>query len=132
MSDKEYNSRLRKIKAENLTMERKRKLREEKNKYRPKIKLPSTSKLILMFVSLLCIEILIFCQYVIIALGDTSALYAMIGVPVTLVPIILGYYFKSKSENTIGGITYDMAMAQMEQQNNSSEPIDVGSDAVQG
>ena len=59
------------------------------------------------------LEIVFFCQYVMIEFGDTSALYTLIGIPVTLVPTIWGYYSKSKAENTAGGITYDMAMAEM-------------------
>ena len=50
----------------------------------------------------------------------------------SFVPIVLGYYFKSKAQNTVGGITYDMAMAQMQQQNEVIEPTDVGSVDVQG
>jgi hypothetical protein len=47
-------------------------------------------------------------------LGDISAMYVLIGVPVSLVPIVLGYYWKSKNENTAGGITYDIAMKEKE------------------
>lgn len=110
MSEKEFNSRLKKIQDKNIEKERKRKLREEKLKYFPKFKLPSTSKLVLFAVFLLCIEIIIFCQYAMIVLGDTSALYVLIGVPVSLVPVVLGYYNKSKAENSKDGITYDLAM----------------------
>lgn len=113
LSEKEYTARLKEIQTRNESKERKRKLKEEKNKFRPKIKLPSTSKLILLVVILLCLEIVFFCQYVMIEFGDTSALYTLIGIPVTLVPTIWGYYSKSKAENTAGGITYDMAMAEM-------------------
>lgn len=113
LSEKEYATRLKQVQMDNESKERKRKLREEKNKFRPKIKLPSTSKLVLLMVILLCLEIVFFCQYVMIEFGDTSALYTLIGIPVTLVPTIWGYYSKSKAENTAGGITYDMAMAEM-------------------
>lgn len=113
LSEKEYATRLKRVQMDNESKERKRKLREEKNKFRPQIKLPSTSKLVLLVVILLCLEIVFFCQYVMIEFGDTSALYTLIGIPVTLVPTIWGYYSKSKAENTAGGITYDMAMAEM-------------------
>lgn len=113
LSEKEYATRLKRVQMDNESKERKRKLREEKNKFRPKIKLPSTSKLVLLVVILLCLEIVFFCQYVMIEFGDISALYTLIGIPVTLVPTIWGYYSKSKAENTAGGITYDMAMAEM-------------------
>ena len=98
------------IQRDNLSKERKRKLREEKLKYFPKFKFPSTSKLILLVVILLCLEIVFFCQYVMIELGDTSAMYVLIGIPVTLVPTIWAYYSKSKAENTVGGIVFETAM----------------------
>lgn len=110
ISEEEYNSRMKEIKERNESKERKRKLREEKRKYRLKLKLPSTSKLVLMAVFLLCIEIVLYCEYAMIILGDASAMYVLIGVPTTLVPTVIAYYIKSQKENTAGGITYDMAM----------------------
>lgn len=115
ISEEKYKARLKKIQKKNASKERKRKLKEEKGKYKFKLKLPSTSKLILLVVFLLCLQIVFFCQYVILTTGDTSALYTMIGVVASSIPIVLGYYFKSKAENTSGGITYDMAMAEFEQ-----------------
>lgn len=111
MTEEEYNERLEKIRERNEYKERRRKLREEGRKYWPKFKLPSTSKLILLTVFLLCIEIVVYCEYAMIVLGDASAMYILIGIPTTLVPIVMAYYSKSKKENSVGGITYDMAMA---------------------
>ena len=110
MSEEEYESELQKIQKKNESNERKRKLKEKRKRYWPKFKLPSTSKLVLMAVFLLCIEIVLYCEYAMIVLGDASAMYVLIGVPTTLVPTILAYYAKSQKENTAGGITYDMAM----------------------
>ena len=110
MSEQEYNIRLEKIKERNESKERKHKLKQEKRKYGFKIKLPSTSKLILMAVFLLCMEIVFYCEYAMLVLGDTSAMYVLIGIPTTLVPTIIAYYNKSRAENTKGGITYDKAM----------------------
>lgn len=115
MSKSEFDSQMRKIKLENVTKERKQKLREEKKKHKSKFKLPSTSKLVLLVVFLICIEILIFSQYAMVKTGDISALYTLIGVPVTLVPICIAYMWKSKSENTANGIVYETAMAQLNQ-----------------
>ena len=114
LSEKEYEARIRRIKRDNISKERKRKLKEEKGKYKAKLKLPSTSKLILLGAILLCLQIVIYCEYAMITTGDTSAMYVLIGIPATLVPVIWGYYSKAKAENTAGGITYDMAMWQME------------------
>ena len=117
MSENEFNLRLRKIQDRNITKERKIKLKEEKRKYRHKFKMPSTSKLVLFMVFLLCIEIIAFCQYAMIMLGDTSAMYVLIGVPTTLVPTVLAYYWKSRSENSKNGITYEIAMLDRAQEN---------------
>lgn len=89
-------------------------MNKEKCKTKKKSKLPSTSKLVLFIVFLLCVEIILFAQYAMLKLADISAMYVLIGVPVSLVPIVLGYYWKSKNENTAGGITYDIAMKEKE------------------
>jgi hypothetical protein len=52
-----------------------------------------------------------------IVLGDTSAMYVLISVPTTLVPTVLAYYWKSRSENSKDGITYEMAMLDRAQEN---------------
>lgn len=133
LTEKEYEECLKKIQSNNKSKERKQKLKAEKNKYKFKFKLPSTSKLVLLVVFLLCIEIIIFSQYAMIVLGDASAMYVLIGVPTTLVPTVLAYYNKSKKENTQGGITYDMAMLQMSQENiNSIEDTGTSSIEAQG
>lgn len=73
----------------------------------------STSKLILLGMILLCLQIVFFCEYAMLTLGDTSAMYVLIGIPAALAPIIWGYYGKSKAENVAGGIVYESAMAEM-------------------
>lgn len=120
ISEKEYNLRMERIQRENKAKERARKLKEEKRKGKPKRKLPSTSKLILLGMILLCVQIVIFCEYAMMTLYDASSLYVLIGIPAALAPIIWGYYSKSKAENTVGGIVYDTAMAGMQMNN---EPV---------
>ena len=110
MTEEKFQKELKEVQLKNKKIEYKNKLKAEKNKYKHKFKLPSTSKLVLLVVFLMCIEILIFSQYAMIRLGDISAMYTLIGVPVTLVPVTLGYYWKSKNENTVGGITFETAM----------------------
>ena len=119
ISEEIFNYRLKKIQNRNLSKERKAALKAEKRKYARKFQLPSTSKLVLLVVFLLCIEIIVFCQYAMIVLGDTSAMYVLIGVPTTLVPTVLAYYWKSKAENSKDGITYDMAMLDKMSENTS-------------
>lgn len=121
ISEEEYNSRMKKIQSKNLSKERSQKLKKEKSKYKHKIKLPSTSKLILIGAVLLCVQIVCFAEYAVIKTGDTSYMYALIGVPATLIPTIWGYYSKSKAENTKGGITYETAMEEMRLKNSENE-----------
>ena len=87
----------------------------------------STSKIVLLVVFIMCIEILIFAEIMMNKYGDLSAMYALIGVPVSLVPIIISYYHKAGKENQIGGITYDMAMLDRTQEMNNvvndDEPV---------
>ena len=84
----------------------------------------STSKIVLLVVFIMCIEILIFAEIMMNKYGDLSAMYALIGVPVSLVPIVLGYYHKSARENSQGGITYDMAMLDRTQELNNAVNYD--------
>ena len=129
ISEREYETRMKRIRWENESKERKRKLKEEKRKSFQKFKLPSTSKLILIGAVLLCLQIVIFCEYTMITLGDTSAMYVLIGIPATLIPIIWSYYSKSKAENTQGGIVYDMAMMQLNQTNDTEDMSGIDSEA---
>lgn len=78
----------------------------------------------------MCFQIVLFCEYAIITLADASAMYALIGIPVALAPIIWGYYSKSKAENTSGGIVYDMAMRSTE--DNSTYDTEEDSDGAVG
>ena len=114
ISDREYKSRLKSIQDFNKSKEREIRLEKERNKYRFKLKFPSTSKIVLAVTFLMCLQIVFFCEYAMFTSGDFSALYVLIGAPVTLVPIALGYLIKSKAENTVGGIVYEQAMRDRE------------------
>lgn len=124
LTQEEFEKKLTEIQEKNKQKEYRRLLREERKKSRTKFKLPSTSKLILLVAFLLCLEIIIFCEYMMVKTGDLSSLYAMIGIASALIPLCLGYYFKSKAENTAGGITYDMAMLEANQNLNYEESTD--------
>lgn len=121
MTKNQYDSKLAKLQRRNENIERRRRLREERMKYWPKFILPSTSKIVLIVAALLCVEILFFCQWMIVKTGDTNCLYAMVGVIMSLASIVLGYFVKSTKQNTVGGITYETAMANMKQNEVSSE-----------
>lgn len=114
LSKQEYEKQLAAIRMDNASTARKQSLKRERSKYRHKMKLPSTSKLLLWTAVLLCVEIIWFCEFAFVVTRDTSFLYVLAGVPTTLVPTILSYYHKSKCENTAGGIVYETAMSQIE------------------
>lgn len=124
ISEHEFNEQMKKIQEENQARERMRLLKEEKRKGKPQRWRLSTSKTILFVVIALCIQIVAFCEYAMLVLSDASALYVLIGIPATLVPVIWGYYSKSKAENTAGGIIYDMAINQPQATGNT--PINDG------
>lgn len=122
LSKQEYEKQLNRIRMDNASAARKMRLKEERSKYSRKMKLPSTSKLLLWAAVLLCLEIVVFCEYMCQLTGDTSFLYALASIPATLVPTILGYYNKSKSENTVGGIVFETAIGNMNT-DSSSEAV---------
>ena len=116
MSDAEYKRKLKKVELKNKSDERKEKLRAKKNK---KYSSLSTSKVVLFTMILICLEIIFFAEYAMISMQNLSAMYALIGIPAALVPIVWGYYSKSKAENTVGGIKYETTMAEL----NSCNPV---------
>ena len=120
MSELQYDIEMKRIKRENSSRRRIQKLQEEKNKLKKKHKLPPTSKLVLLVVFALSIQIIAFVEFVMLKYGDFSAAYALIGIPVTIVPTILGYYHKSKAENTQGGIIYEKAMMENDEDDDES------------
>lgn len=120
LSEKEFNAKMKRIKAENLTKKRKAELKEERKKGKPQKRVFSTSKVVLIGMILICVEIVLFCEYAMLKLMDTSSMYVLIGIPVALAPIIWGYYSKSKAENTSGGIVYETAMAQLDIENSQT------------
>lgn len=128
MTKSKFDTELAKINRKNESIEYRRQLREERRKYWPKFKMPSTSKIVLIVAAILCVEILFFCQWMIVETGDTNALYAMVGVIASMASIVLGYFVKSTKQNTRNGITFETAMAKLEQPIIASE--DIPADAV--
>lgn len=120
-----YSKKLSRLKDKNEYLQEKYKLQSEQNIYKVKAKAPSTSKLILWTVVFICLEIIGFSEYAMLRTGDTSALYALIGVPATLVPAVLGYYHKAAKENCVGGVVYQSMI-----NNSCNDNID-GSDLMQ-
>lgn len=107
-------------------LERKYKLKQEKRKFKkqflPKI---STSKLLILFLFINCTIIELFTGFVTLksldlttltmANPDFTPLVALIGAVVSEVVGYAVYALKSAKENTAGGITYETAMRQIDE-----------------
>ncbi len=113
MTKPQFDAELEAVKAKNQQLLYRREIRKERFRYFPKFVMPSTSKLVLIVSALLCVEVLAFCQYMIWLTGDTSTLYAMVGSLFTFMGVVLGYFVKATKENSVGGITYESAMAEL-------------------
>lgn len=115
ISEKEYNAEMLRIKHENESKARLRKLKAEKAKGRQKKSrnIP-TSKLVLWAMVILVFGIAIWFMYESHRLCDLSQAYALLGIVASLAPVIFGYYSKSRAENTEGGIVYETAMKEQE------------------
>lgn len=120
ISEKEYNAEMLRIKHENESKARLRKLKAERAKGRQKkSRRISNSKLVLWAMVILVFCIAIWFMYESHRLCDLSQAYALLGIVASLAPVIFGYYSKSKAENTEGGIVYETAMKEQEITSNS-------------
>lgn len=120
ISEKEYNAEMSRIKHENESKARMRKLKAERAKGQPqKSKKISNSKLVLWAMVALVFCIAIWFMYESHRLCDLSQAYALLGIVASLAPVIFGYYSKSKAENTSGGIIYETAMKEQSSTNDS-------------
>ena len=77
---------------------------------RRKKKTLSASKIALMAMMLVCLEIIIYAEIAMLKLGDLSALYVLIGIPAAMAATIWAYFSKTKVENSAGCIIYEQAM----------------------
>lgn len=101
MTEQEYKQKEEKIKERNKNITMKRKLHRMK-KSRFKFKKIRTSKKVLWTIIVICLEILIFSEYMALKTEDTSFMYALIGVATTLIPTALGYFKMSDNEHKRG------------------------------
>lgn len=125
LSQKQIEKEERKWANEKPLLERQRKIQEEKREYyKPKFLKPSTSKMLIGFLFINCTAIEIFTGWatiqmlsVAMATGlsiDFSPLVALVGAVVSEVFGYAIYSLKATKENSIGGITYDLAMKEAE------------------
>ena len=134
MTDSKFEKKLKKAKEKNEEFKQKQKLEKIKYKYKQKRKPLSTSKLVLLGAVVLCIQITLFCEYMMWKTTDLSSMYVLIGIVPSLSGVILGYYLKSKSENTVGGIIFETAMEELRRsgQNICDSHIDEDDEVAEG
>lgn len=89
LSEKEFRSKMRKIRLKNEEVVRRQELKKERNKYKPTKKRVQTTKIItallMIFLLVNCIAIEIYSCWVMFSLQDISALYVLIGAACTTV-----------------------------------------------
>ena len=118
--DEEYQMMLKELALMEKKREHKKLLWKLKHPYLSKLKIPATSKIFTFFVILIMLQIILFSEKLMMITGDTAALYALIGIAATISVTLLGYFNKSKAENTAGGIQYELAM----KDNNEDTPVE--------
>ena len=130
LSEKEYTIQMRKQKNINDGIQRYNELQEEKNKYKKHFKLPTTSKLIAVYLFTILNVVLIYSMIAMWHFMDLTYL----GVLVTDVAgQVLTYFIYAKKatiENTKNGIVYDMAVKEFEVENNITNEIVNDEDAI--
>lgn len=114
ISEKEYNLRMKKIQSQNVNIERMQSLKKEQNKYRPKIKLPSTTKLMAVYLFVILNVVLTFAMVTMYQFRDLTYLGVLITDVAAQILTFLIYTKKSLAENSQGGIVYDLAMKNTE------------------
>lgn len=121
LTKQEYELELKKIKEKNQQIKMKQNLKTAKIK-RFQFKKPNTSKLIVFVVFAICLQILWFSEHMISLTGDTSYMYALIGIPAALIPTVISYFNKAKIENTSdSGYVYEARMAELNNQGTSDD-----------
>lgn len=110
LNEKQFENALKRIQIENEYKERNRKLKEEKRKYKPKIKLPSTSKLMVAYLFVILNIVLFYAMYMMYHFAELTYLGVLITDVASQILVFLIYAVKSAKENSQNGITYEMAM----------------------
>jgi hypothetical protein len=113
LTEKEFNRQLKVIEIDNASKLREQILKTEKNKYKHKIKLPSTGKLMAVYLFLILNVILAYAMYMMYHFADLTFLGALITDIAAQVLVFISYNIKSKAENTTGGIVFETAMADL-------------------
>lgn len=123
-------ARLRELDKQAEVLELKKRVHDQEVKLglRRERKKPTWSKAMMVIIFLVCIEIIIYSEAVMWKSGDLSGLYSLIAAAASMFGTFWAYSVKSTAQNSKGGITYDMAMLQMQGADQPSLPDEVADD----
>ena len=110
ISESEYKEQLNEIKRENQSKKRRQDLKKEIRKYSVFAKLPSTSKLMAVYLFVLLNVVLCYAMIMMWRFQDLQCLSVLITDVVAQVLIYFIYSRKATIENQKNGITYELAM----------------------
>lgn len=129
ISKKEYESKMKRIQARNVSRRRRQCLKEERDKYKPRLKLPTTSKLMAAYLFAILNIVLVYAMLAMWHFMDLSYLGVLITDVAAQVLTYTIYSVKALKENSAGGITYDMAFKNTTSgtdENEMNKPTGVG------
>lgn len=110
ISKRDYNKQLKQIQIKNESIRYAQMLKEEKKKYRQTPHLPSTSKLMAVYLFILFNIVLAYSMIAMWHFADLAYLGALITDIAAQVLTYFIYAKKSTAENTAGGIVHDIAL----------------------
>lgn len=113
ITEKDFEKELKRLKQRNVSKEREQRLKEEKQKYKTHITLPSTSKLMAAYLFIVLNVVLFYAMKAMWHFADLTFLGVLITDVAGQILVYMIYALKSKAENTTGGIVYETAMAKM-------------------
>lgn len=119
-----FEKQMERIKAKNKSLEYQKLLKEEKRKYGFHLKKPTTNKLMAFYLFVILNVIVVYALIAMWHFGDLSYLGALITDIAGQVIVYYIYAKKATIENSKGGITYEMAM--LEKQNEFNNENEVG------
>ena len=114
MSEQEYKKELERIEIANASKERRQNLKKEKQKFQKHLKLPSTSKLMAVYLFILLNVVLTYAMYTMWVFQDLQYLGVLITDIAAQVITYFVYCKKATVENSAGGIVFEKAMRETE------------------
>lgn len=118
----EHKKRMAKIKRQNTEAKYRAEEEAERQKFKPKKKI-ETSKIVVAVIFMVCIEIIVYSQWVMYRLADLTALITLLGIPACMTTAAVAYLNKSAKQNTKNGITYELAMLEKQHELEDEEAV---------